>query len=212
MLGAIIRMQLQDDLEAAMKRVSFVLLLVAVAAIGAGAQQQSLADAAKQAQADKKAAPVKHVYTNDDIAPSEPAANPAAETAAAKPADTAKADAGKADKDKADKKDTKDTKDAKETKADADKAADVWKQKIGDQQKAIADQERELNLMQREHQIKIAEFYADAGTQLRNQGQWLADEKKYQDDLQTKKQALDDAKAKLADLQEQARKAGVPAS
>jgi hypothetical protein len=211
MLTALIRRKLPKVVEAAMKRVSLVLLLIAMGATCASAQQ-SLADAARQAQADKKAAPAKHVYTNDDIVtPAEAAAEKATRTGAAvsgnaagKPAADAKTDADKSgDKDNADKKDTKE---------DAAKVAADFKQKIADQQKAIADMEHEINIMDREHQIKIAEYYADAGTQLRNSAQWFQGEKQFQDDSESKKKALGDAKAKLDELNEQARKAGVPGS
>ena len=163
--------------------------------------QASLADAAAKAKAEKKAAPAKHVYTNDDIVVPEPAAAPATDAKDAAGTD-AKADAGKSadDKDK-DKKDPKDV--AKN---------DALKAKIADLKKSIADQQKDISLMEREHQIKTAEYYADAGTQLRTSGQWFVDEQKYQDDLAAKRKTLSDAQASLDELNEQARKAGVPTS
>ena len=158
--------------------------------------QSSLADAAAKARAQKKATTAKHVYTNDDIAAPEPA------PAAADAKDGAGADA-KGDKDK--------DKDKKDAKADAAKN-DALKAKIADLQKSITDQQKDISLMEREHQIKTAEYYADAGTQLRTSGQWFVDEQKYQDDLAAKKKALSDAQTSLDNLNEQARKAGVPTS
>jgi hypothetical protein len=196
-----------------MRRVSLILLVVTFAVACASAQQ-SLGDAARRAQADKKAAPAKHVYTNDDIVtPTETA--PAPEKAAGTDVATSGNPAGKAGADaKADaqKSDDKAKADKKDNKEEAAKASAELKQKIADQQKAVADQDHEISIMEREHQIKVAEYYADAGTQLRTSGQWFEDEKKYQEQLQAKKQALSDSKAKLDDLNDQARKAGTPGS
>jgi hypothetical protein len=192
-----------------------MLVIVSFAALCASAQ--SLGDAARQAQTEKKAAPAKHVYTNDDIvAPTEAAPAPTPEKAssgadaavpgntAGKPATEAKVDAEKSgDKGMAEKKDNKE---------DTAKASGELNKKIADQQKAIADQDHEINIMEREHQIRVAEYYADAGTQLRTSGQWFDDEKKYQADLQAKKQSLSDAKAKLDELNDQARKTATPGS
>ena len=146
-----------------------------------------------------------HVYTNDDIAaPSE--------SEPAKPVVAAGTDAKTAPD--ADTKDSDKSADKKDSKADAAAAAksDALKQKIADQKKLVSDQEHDLSIMEREHQIRVAEYYADAGTQLREGDKWFQDEKQYQSDLDGKKKALDDAKAALDDLNEQARKAGVPTS
>ena len=168
----------------------------------ASPSQSSLATAAAQAKAEKKATPAKHVYTNDDIVTPEPAPAPSATAKDATGADAAKTDAdksaGSADKDK----------DKKEAAA----KNDALKAKIADLKKSVSDQQKEINIMEREHQIKTAEYYADAGTQLRTSGQWFIDEKSYQDDLANKKKALSDAQASLDQLNEQARKAGIPTS
>jgi hypothetical protein len=179
-----------------MKRLSLVLLVLMLGTLGLPAQ--SLADAARQAQAAKKATPPVHVYTNDDIAPV--ATETPTETADAKAAD-AKIDSGK---------DTaKDTaKDKKDSKESAAANSEALKRKITDLQKSISDQEKDVSIMEREHQIRVAEYYADAGTQLRTSGKWFEDEKQYQSDLDTKKKGIADSKAALDDLNEQARKAG----
>lgn len=78
------------------------------------------------------------------------------------------------------------------------KAFDAWKGKIGDQKKKVAQLERELNDYQ--HNSTLAQVSVWPETQ--KYGQGLADKQK----------ALDQAKNDLNDLQEQARKAGVPAS
>jgi len=88
-------------------------------------------------------------------------------------------------------------------------AADDMQKKL-DAQKAKIDQlAHELDLDQREYRLRAAVFYSDAGNRLRDSSQWDKDDAHYKTDIESKQKALDDAKAQLADLQEQARKAGV---
>jgi hypothetical protein len=100
--------------------------------------------------------------------------------------------------------------------ADAKAAAVAQKQSADDMQtkldaqKAKIDQlSHELDLDQREYRLRAAAFYSDAGNRLRNAAQWDKDDAEYKTDMETKQKALDDAKAQLTDLQEQARKSGV---
>jgi len=79
-----------------------------------------------------------------------------------------------------------------------------------DAQKAKIDQlAHELDLDEREYRLRAAAFYSDAGNRLRNAAQWDKDDASYKTDIEAKQKALDDAKAQLTDLQEQARKAGM---
>ena len=71
---------------------------------------------------------------------------------------------------------------------------------------------RELDVSQREYQLRAAAFYADAGNRLRNSGTWDKEDADYKQQISQKQKALDDAKQQLDDLQEQARKAGAPSS
>jgi hypothetical protein len=201
-----------------MKRFILMLTVVVFGSLLVSAQS-SLADAARQAKTEKQTAtPAKHVYTNDDIMP---AATPAVEKApgeAAAPAagdaskaDSAKTDAAKPEAAKGDEK-SAEKGDKKETKEDTAAKATALKDQIAAQKKAISDQEKEISISEREHQIRVATYYADAGNQLRTGEKWFQDEKKYQEDLDGKKKALTDAKAKLDQTMEEARKAGVPAN
>jgi len=70
---------------------------------------------------------------------------------------------------------------------------------------------RELDVMQREYQLRASAFYADAGNRLRNQGAWDKEDAQYKKQLDAKQKELATAKQELDDLKEQARKAGVPA-
>jgi len=85
-----------------------------------------------------------------------------------------------------------------------------WQTKIADQRNQVELLSRELDVMQREYKLRAAAFYADAGNRLRNQGQWDKEDASYKQHIADKQKSLDDAKQKLEDLQEQARKSGVP--
>ena len=71
---------------------------------------------------------------------------------------------------------------------------------------------RELDVLQREYQIRAAAMYADAGNRMRNSADWDKQDTQYKQQIADKQKALDDAKQKLEDLQEEARKAGASAS
>jgi hypothetical protein len=166
----------------------FLLMLVIAAPMLA---QQTLGDVARQNRAKKKAAAT--VKLDDDNMPRTQVVDNTA------PADASKA-APAADTDK-----------AKKEAADAAKQkTDDAKSKVEAQKQVIAGMQRELDLLQREQRLRAAAYYADAGTRLRDSGKFEQDAKKEQDDIDAKKAALDAAQAKLADLQEDARKAGVP--
>jgi hypothetical protein len=95
---------------------------------------------------------------------------------------------------------------------DRKKALDAWKDKLGAQQAKIDLLSRELDVMQRESQIRAAAFYADAGNRLRNSADWDTQDRKYKEQIADKRKAIDEAKTQLSDLQEQARKSGMPNS
>jgi hypothetical protein len=87
-----------------------------------------------------------------------------------------------------------------------------WQQKIASQNDQISLASRELDVTQREYQLRAAAMYADAGNRLRNATQWDKEEANYKQQLADKQKALDEAKQKLADMKEEAFKAGVPSS
>jgi len=148
-----------------------------------GPAPQTVADNKDTLQPDAKAADAK---TNDQQD---------AKTADAKSSDKSVADSKAVDKG-GDKK-------AAEVKPgqsleERQKAFDVWKTKIADQKKKIDQLARELNDYQ--HNSTLAQVSVWPETQKYGQG------------LAEKQKALEQAKTELSDLQEQARKAGVPAS
>jgi hypothetical protein len=95
---------------------------------------------------------------------------------------------------------------------DRQKSYDAWKKRIADQKEAVDLASRELDVMQREYRLRAAAVYADAGNRLRNAATWDKEDKQYKDQIAAKQKAVDAAKQQLADLQEQARRSGVPAN
>jgi hypothetical protein len=55
-------------------------------------------------------------------------------------------------------------------------------------------------------------MYADAGNRMRNSADWDKQDAQYKQQIADKQKAVEEAKQKLDDLQEEARKAGAPAS
>lgn len=199
-----------------MKRIAYLCLggLLVACLMTARAGAQSLGDSARAARKQKpqQSAP-KKVYDNDNLprtehistvgptqsaeaATADAASQPTPESATATPV------AGSAPKPEA----------APEGgEKDRQKQYDSWQKKIADQKDKIALAERELDVMQREYRLRAAAMYADVGNRLRNQTQWDKDDATYKTQVEQKKKEVDAAKQALTDLQEQARKAGVPA-
>jgi hypothetical protein len=87
-----------------------------------------------------------------------------------------------------------------------------WSDKIKAQEQQVELVSRELDVLQREYQLRAAAMYADAGNRLRNQGDWDKQDAQYKQQIADKQKSVDDAKQKLDDLREEARKAGAPTS
>ena len=66
--------------------------------------------------------------------------------------------------------------------------------------------------MNREYRLRAAAMYADVGNRLRNSVSWDKEDREYKQQIAEKEKAVADAKQKLDDMQESARKAGVPSS
>jgi len=198
---------------------TFLLTSSAVAQTPAQSQDQSsLADYARKVHKDTGAAKAKpKVFDNDNLpkddklsvvgqpAPAE--AKPgAAEGSSEKPAgsDTKTASEGKP---------TAQSKPASEE-DQAKKQAEwkTWQDKLNTQKDQISLASRELDVTQREYQLRAAAMYADVGNRLRNSTQWDKEEATYKEQIAAKQKVLDDAKQKLEDMKEEAHKAGVPAS
>jgi len=176
---------------------------------------QSLGDYARQVRKEPDAKPKKKVFDNDNLPKEDKlsvvgnAPAPGAEAAApaeSKPAETASAAPAKAEAG-APPADT--------SKMDQTQKEAAWKQwgdRLKAQQETIDLLTRELDVVQREYQIRAAAMYGDVGNRLRNSADWDKQDAQYKQQIADKQKALDDAKQKLEDLREEARKAGVPSS
>lgn len=174
---------------------SFFAILIALLLGASAFGQQSLGEVARHNRAKKNPGSV--MEFNDDtmhrtISPEQDEANSGDQDS--KPQQSAAA------KVKSSKKN--------EAEAEQQKKEDLQKS-IDSEKKKIADMEHELNIMQREQKLRTAAYYGDAGTMLRDSAKYEQDTKKQQDDMDAKKKDIDDAQQKLADLEEQARKAGL---
>jgi len=87
-----------------------------------------------------------------------------------------------------------------------------WSDKLDSQREQINLLSRELDVLQREYQLRAAAMYGDVGNRMRNQADWDKQDAQYKQQVADKQKALEDAKQKLDDMQEDARKSGVPAS
>ncbi len=188
------------------------LLLVTVAAAQSQTQvitpSQSLGDYARTVRKDKKATPAKQ-YDNDNLPVNDKLSIVGSTPAASADNSATPADASAA---KPASNDNKLEINPGQTPQERQKVFDQWKQKISSQKDKIDLAARELDVTQREYQLRAAAFYADAGDRLRNQAAWDKEDANYKAQLAQKQKALDDAKQQLDDLQEQARKAGAPSS
>ena len=108
-------------------------------------------------------------------------------------------------------------KDAESKSADEDQAKKQaawksWQGKLTAQKDQIDLASRELDVLQREYQLRAAAMYADAGNRMRNETQWDKQDADYKQKIADRQKAVEDAKQKLGDMQEEARKDGVPNS
>lgn len=88
----------------------------------------------------------------------------------------------------------------------------TWQDKISTQRNSIELASRELDVLQKEYQLRAAAMYADVGNRLRNSTQWDKEETDFKQKIADKQKAVDDGKQKLEDMEEDVRKAGVPAA
>jgi hypothetical protein len=190
----------------------------APAAEGATTENPGEAKTAESTNATPAAGENKAAPSGDSKAPAD--AKSAADTkSAADSKSTAeekaplKSEAKPAD-DKAPLKSTAKTPAEEEAEKEAARQAAIkqWEDKLTAQKEQIDLLARELNVLQREYQIRAAAMYADAGNRIRNQADWDKQDAEYKQQIADKQKALDDAKQKLDDMHEDARTAGVPAS
>jgi len=216
------------------KRVFYLLLagiVISVAAstmVAAQSQPSSLGDYARAVRKTKpKTPPVAKSYDNDNL-PNDSTLSVVGKASEPVPGagkDDAKNDDAKDKGKDAEAKANPDDKSDAQKKAeksgqikpgqspeDRQKAFDVWKEKIDAQKEKLSLLSRELDVLQREERLKQSEFYADTATRVRNPNGFADEDAKYKQQIADKQKAVDEAKAKLTDLQDEARKTGVPNS
>jgi hypothetical protein len=208
------------------------LLVLVLTGVSASAQNQapsnspssssgsSLGDYARQVRKDPGGKATPKVYDNDNLPKQDKLSvigqkpTPTSDNTA----DTTSAQSGSAAPDNRDKSGTGEkvplNSEAKGPEDEATKqaAAKQWGDKIAAQKEQIDLVGRELDVLQRDYQIRAAAMYADAGNRMRNEANWDKQDAQYKQQIADKQKALDDAKQKLDDLQEDARKAGAPTS
>jgi anion-transporting ArsA/GET3 family ATPase len=190
------------------KRILFTALvsafLLSPTLLVARPQQESVAEAARRAQASKKpAAKPAIVITNDDLDTVKGTVSvvgviqaPLVDQAAATP-DKAKTPAAD-DKSKAPAADDKSSPPKDET---------YWKKAFADARKKLADDAHELDVLQREYNLKQQQYYSDPNTAMKEQfnRQDLTDTKTKIDD---KTAAVAQDKQAISDLEDSLRQAG----
>jgi len=180
-----------------MKRIFCLVITFLVIGVASSWAQDSLGDyARKQREKQKPAAPNTKVWTNDDIASVAPAGT-----------DTAQKSEEKAAKGK----DAKDKKEGSAAEQNA-QAAEAFKARVAEQKAKIADIERNLEVAQREYKLRSIDWYTNAGNALLDPKKWHDQEEKYQKEIADRQKQLADERAKLDQIRDEIRKAGLSSS
>jgi chromosome segregation ATPase len=167
-------------------------------------RSDSLGDAARKARAQKKdpSKPAK-VFTNEDVGSlkgtisvigNEPARGTGTDKAAEK----------NDDKKPANGADAKPTDVAKKEQA---KDEPYWRAKFAAARKTLAEDTKELDILQREFNLKQEQYSQDPNWAMHEQNS-RADINKTQSEIDTKKQDIDKDKQAISDLEDELRKAG----
>jgi hypothetical protein len=173
------------------------LLAVAVCAPAGRAQdsqgsQPSVADAARKAREQQKSEPkTAKVFTDDDVANLKGGISVVGSDPTPAPTDAATAAAAK----------------EKATPAPAVKDEAYWRKRFADARRKLADDSKELDVLQREYNLKEVQFYSNPNVALREQYS-----RKDLDDtlaeINAKKAAVDKDNQALSDLQDELRTSG----
>jgi len=174
--------------------------VLALSSAATRAQDQStgdpVADAARRAREQRKAAPKpKKVFTDDDVKPAEaPAPAPAASDS------TSPSEAAKLQKPQAsDAQNSTDKEDPNSEKA--------WRKRFADQHKKISDAELELDVLQRELEKSDVQYYSDPQKAMHEQFTRNEINEKTAK-IEAKRKQIADLKQQLSDLEDQLRASG----
>jgi hypothetical protein len=218
-----------------MKRAFYFLLTTVVAftlanAAAAQSQNQSLGDYARAVKKTKPSPAVKaasKVYDNENLPAGgtlsvvgNASANDADSekkdqdkksdaNADGKPADASKPEAKTVEG--ADKKPDSELKPGQSAE-DRDKALEALKNKLDGQKDKISLLARELDVLQREYQLKVSEFYSDTAARVQNPNGLADIDAKYKQQIADKQKSLEDANTELSNMQDEGRRSGAPSS
>lgn len=162
-------------------------------AAASGSQSESLGDAARKARVQKKHSgkPAK-VFTNDDMG-----------RLKYTPSVIGNHSAYASGTDRT----TERAQDKKPSSGDGKKDEASWRAKFAVARKTLADDTKELDVLQREFNLKQEQFYQDPNAALKQQYS-RDDLNKTQSEIETRKQAVAKDKQTLSDLEDELRKAG----
>ena len=206
------------------------LILIGLLSGVAVAQTESLADAARKQKHQNSGKPVAaKVFTNDDLpqtetintvgappaeqAPVHVASDVGNQTGSEQPIRTAAPQSatgpeGSPAKDAAATDKSKDkTEDAAK---DKKKTWEDWRGKIEKQRETADRLQKESDELDRQFKLTTGNYYNSAQQRIYDGAAMAKEDAAYKEQLEAKKKAIDDAKQKVDDLQEEARRAGVP--
>ncbi len=200
---------------------AFLFVSVAAGVALAQTSQESLGDyarAIKKSKGSPTTPDQKKMYDNDNlpttssisVVGSTPAA-PASDAAASEQPKDADAPAKASGDSKKDEKKDPEIK-AGQSATERKEALDSWKQRLDAQSGKVNGLSHELELLQREYRVKSSEFYANTAYRAQNPTGFAKDDADYKQKIADKQKELDDAKAKLSEMQDDARKDGAPNS
>jgi len=180
------------------------LVSIAPAQTQTPAQTDSLGDYARSVRKDKDTPTSAKKFDNDNLpmddklsVVGQPPTDDANKVADAAQPGEGSPEVAKPDSEANKTADTKENKPAASA-ADQQKLDDTWKGKIADQKNQVDLASRELDVAQKEYQLKAAQMYGDVGNRLRNSAEWDKENTQYKSDID--------------DLQEEGRKAGASSS
>src|SRR5882672_960821 len=186
-----------------------LLILTGLLAGVAAAQSDSLAEAArkhKQQQAGKPVAA--KVYTNDNLPATETISTVGAPATDAAATATTDGQAVSADWYTPAAKDGG-AKPADDSKS-RQKTRKNWHEKIEKQKAAVEQMQKENDEIDRQYKLTSGNYYNSAQQRLFDGAAMAKEDAAYKQQMEQKKKAIEDAKQKIDDLQEEARRAGVP--
>ena len=207
-----------------------LLILMELLSGAAVAQSDSLADFARKHKEQQSGKPTAaRVYTNDDLpqaetistvgeAPAEAApAHIASDTGnqtgyeqAMSPAMTHAAPQSATPAEPTPAKDSATAEKKDDPAKDKKKTWEDWRDKIEKQREAVEKMQKENDELDRQYKLTTGNFYNSAQQRIYDGAAMAKEDAAYKQQMEAKKKAIDDAKQKVDDLQEEARRAGVP--